>query len=634
MKLATWLLAVWCIGAMAAQATLAMDAGQRNAAEPQGDPVFDPPTLHCLGAYWLVRGDDNRNAHVEVHFRKAGTQDWQRGPDMLRVIHGPFSDEGDKIKEPAVQIHEGWMFAGSVLFLEPGTKYEVKYNLIDPDGGSTEKTLTASTRSEPAAPSRMRERHVVPGSGGGSGTQQDPFKGLAAADASAQAGDFFLVHKGTYDGPFHVTHDGEEGKPIIYRGAGDGEAIIDGQSKVGPAPGFAMEGTVVALADAPAQSTVPATAAAKKNKKSTEPPIKGRHDVWLENLTICNGRNGVWLPGAQRIVIRHCHLYNMIEGIYANQNHDAKQGYFFIADNLIEGVMPWPATKDQWDTWPESRGIWITGMGNIACYNRIRHWKDGMDVDESPQCVGCDFHNNDVSECFDDGCEMDGSDRNNRNYCNRYCNSLTGVSLQPTHGGPVYVYRNVMYNTQTEAFKLHNNPSGAILFQNTCVKNNTSPLLMCWTSRSISNVHAWNNLYLGQGSRAADYDPALFDCTFDNDGFGGFGNFGEKDNPVFMKWAGVMYPKLEDVRAKSPYESHCVIVDPKTAFASGLQAPTDHLQDYDNTIVDFRLKPGCAAIGAGQIVLGYETGPGGAAPSLGAYEAGAPLTQYGPRPEK
>ena len=255
--------------------------------------------------------------------------------------------------------------------------------------------------------------------------------------------------------------------------------------------------------------------------------------------------------------------------------------------------------------------MWVNGLGNIICYNRIRHWKDGMDVDESIQCVGCDLHNNDMSECFDDGCEMDGSDRNNRNYDNRYTNALTGVSLQPIHGGPVYVFRNVMYNAQTEAFKLHNNPSGAIMFQNTFVKNG-GPLLVCGTSRSISNCHAWNNLYLGQCMRAADYDTPLFDCTFDYNGFGGF-NPAEQ---VFMKWAGVTYHSLAELRKKSPYESHCIIVDPGTAFASGLRVPADHLHIYDNTIVDLRLNPDCAAVGAGQIVPGYETGPGGSAPSL------------------
>ena len=63
-----------------------------------------------------------------------------------------------------------------------------------------------------------------------------------------------------------------------------------------------------------------------------------------------------------------------------------------------------------------------------------------MDTADGPVCCAIDFHNNDVSEMFDDGSEMDGSERNTRNFLNRYTNTLTGVSLQPVYGGPVYVY--------------------------------------------------------------------------------------------------------------------------------------------------------------------------------------------------
>ena len=124
----------------------------RLAAEPEGEPVLDPPTLHCLGAYWLVRGDDNHNARVEVAYRRAGTSDWKRAPDMLRVDHGPFTDAGDQIKPPAVMIQEGRMFAGSVLFLDENTAYEVRYNLIDPDGGSMEKIIRLGRSQSPPNP--------------------------------------------------------------------------------------------------------------------------------------------------------------------------------------------------------------------------------------------------------------------------------------------------------------------------------------------------------------------------------------------------------------------------------------------------------------------------------------------------
>ena len=37
------------------------------------------PTLLCLGFEWPITGDDNRNASVEVSYRRVGEQAWQQG---------------------------------------------------------------------------------------------------------------------------------------------------------------------------------------------------------------------------------------------------------------------------------------------------------------------------------------------------------------------------------------------------------------------------------------------------------------------------------------------------------------------------------------------------------------------------
>ena len=85
-----------------------------------------------------------------------------------------------------------------------------------------------------------------------------------------------------------------------------------------------------------------------------------------------------------------------------------------------------------------------------------------MDTFPSQRCAAIDFHNNDISECTDDGSEMDYSERNTRNFLNRYTNVFQGVSVQPIFGGPVYIFRNVLYNVVMEPFKMHNSPSGAV----------------------------------------------------------------------------------------------------------------------------------------------------------------------------
>jgi hypothetical protein len=50
-----------------------------------GEFLVDPPTLINLGFEWFIDGDDNRNAAVEVSYRKQGETQWKRALPMLRI---------------------------------------------------------------------------------------------------------------------------------------------------------------------------------------------------------------------------------------------------------------------------------------------------------------------------------------------------------------------------------------------------------------------------------------------------------------------------------------------------------------------------------------------------------------------
>ena len=112
---------------------------------------------------------------------------------------------------------DGWLFAGSVLHLEPATAYELRLTLVDPDektkAAAKSPRAEAQTRAEPQRLGpRARERHVVPGTGGGTGTAADPFRGLAVASKSAAPGDLFLLHSGIYQGPWVINRSGTRRK--------------------------------------------------------------------------------------------------------------------------------------------------------------------------------------------------------------------------------------------------------------------------------------------------------------------------------------------------------------------------------------------------------------------------------------
>src|SRR5262245_59242445 len=55
-----------------------------NAVTP-GELVIEPPTLINLGFEWFIQGDANRNAAVDVTFRKKGTTAWRPALPLLRL---------------------------------------------------------------------------------------------------------------------------------------------------------------------------------------------------------------------------------------------------------------------------------------------------------------------------------------------------------------------------------------------------------------------------------------------------------------------------------------------------------------------------------------------------------------------
>src|SRR5579871_1652736 len=104
-------------------------AAESGAKVKPGELIIDPPTLINLGFEWLIQGDDNHNAQVEVSYRKQGENQWKRGLPLLR-LNGEriYQDQG------VFDVVSPNMFAGSILDLEPDTVYEARFVMSDPDG--------------------------------------------------------------------------------------------------------------------------------------------------------------------------------------------------------------------------------------------------------------------------------------------------------------------------------------------------------------------------------------------------------------------------------------------------------------------------------------------------------------------
>ena len=206
------------------------------------------PTILNLGFEWAIEGDANRNATVEVRFRKAGTEAWRPALPLLRIGGERVYRERENM---SYTVPVG--FAGSILNLEPATSYECEFALKDPDGveGPAQQHVTIATRAEPKSYQGGRVLHVYPADH--EGPRLEPgFIGIKAAYYGegrgdwtavrmnkAQPGDTILVHAGLYrperlnyvdplsapfTGTWSLSLKGPAEKPLTIKGAGDGEA--------------------------------------------------------------------------------------------------------------------------------------------------------------------------------------------------------------------------------------------------------------------------------------------------------------------------------------------------------------------------------------------------------------------------
>ena len=566
-------------------------AAADNASRPES-PVAEPATFHSLGIRWPVHGDANRDAAIGVRYRRRGEATWQMAMPLFR-IHPPAMS-------PENRVPGGWLFAGSVVDLVPDTEYEVALTLTDPDGGGAERTLTMRTGAEPREPAGMRVRHVVPaGSGGrgpGSGAAGDPFLGLRAAQAAAVPGDLFLLHAGVYaEGTWTIDHHGTAERPIIYRAAGDGEAILDGGGR---------------------------------DRLVSAPAVK---HVWLERLTLRGARFLFVGHSGSHFVIRHCRLEVIETGITAINGGYATSRGFVITDNVLHGPAAWPPSRGIEDV----NGVVITGAGHVVAYNRMRNLGDGVHGTGHGRLSASDIHNNDIEASTDDGIEGDNADTNVRIFRNRITNAFSGVSAQPSHGGPLYIFRNAIYNVLYSPFKLHNDTSGVLIFHNTSVLAGI-PWHIEPGGETVNDVVTRNNLFVGTTGPALRSTGEMIRCDFDRDGYAGAGRPGPLFAmfSAFAEWNGQVYSTPEAAqRSGALYRRHgAVLLESRGNFASGLDTPGRPDRPYAGETTDLRLDPRSRAVDAGVSLPNFNDGFTGKAPDLGCCEVGQPLPHYGPRP--
>ena len=666
-------------------------AKYENKVKP-GEFVIEPPTLISLGFEWYVEGDDNRDATVEVWYRKKGDTAWKEALPFLRLNKEQVITDAFNFVAPN-------MFAGSIFDLEPDTEYECMFVMSDPDGvigfghpsqihpslsrflesdprfaqKEVSKIVTVRTRAEPKPFEGGRTFHVYPR--GYSGPKQQPaYTGLVSAyftgtsntdhynvyPPRVEPGDIILVHAGLYketarfvyggaglgtpfDATYYLTRSGTPDKPIVIKAAGDGEVIFDGD-------GNANLFNVMA----------------------------GNYN-YFEGLTIRNtdvafqaGHKNI--AGAVGLTVKKCRFENVGIGVHTDYSGSKN---FYIADNVILGkddpnaLLGWRGAT--WQNLPgyprEIRGwlgVKVYGSGHVVCHNYVANFHDGIDhatygnPDGNPNPngyeairdrmpVSIDIYNNDISNISDNCIEADGAMHNIRVLRNRCFNvAHRALSTQPVLGGPAYFIRNIVYHApEGGAIKWFDNSAGTLLFHNTlcaqAIETGTG-----YVPYPTSNVHHLNNLILWQGPFKGAFKEVLYMDTFTNYTTSDYNGYLPNPNadysfvwesPPFDMMADYVNPRvvrnfatLQAYQQGAGQDEHSILIDWNIFVNVSPPDPNNPQRLYKPAELDFQLKPNAVAVDAGCILPNVNDHFFGNAPDLGALELYQEMPIYGPRP--
>ncbi|MCF6288804.1 MAG: right-handed parallel beta-helix repeat-containing protein [Proteobacteria bacterium] len=514
-------------------------------------------TIKSIGIEWNISGDTNHNAQCLVQYRINGTTTWLNAQPLFRVDFQSYD-----------------MLAGSIMFLQQNTEYEVKLEFSDPDGGNETRTEIISTKPVPVLPTGGNTYHVITGAGAGDGSQANPFQGIATAQNIAQAGDIFLLHAGDYgtNGQVLFTQAGEENNHIVWKAAGDGDVIF--------------------------------------NQVRIEADY-----IWLEGLNFiyADGNDyGLRTSNAPLgVVITSNNFNNCHYCIYLNDGGEN----WYITDNIIIGDND-PNDGSNFS----GEGIELAKTsGHTVAYNKISWVADGVSYPRN----NVDIYGNDIFATSDDGIEGDYGHNNIRIWGNRISNpNNNGISFQPMNGAPWYVLYNQVAAPGESVLKLRNRTDRVLLAHNT---------LVAWSgpigsgSDLMQSFQSHNNLWISMQDRyiwETNGGNVHWRTNWNHDGY----DWG--DYPYVFKWQGARLATIVDFQNLTGQAMNSIRVDKNTCFE------TFNIPNPPPAMIEFQhmtLNANCNAVDAGVPLANINDGFFGSAPDLGAYELNQQLPQYGPR---
>jgi len=590
--------------------------------------------------------DSNRNAVANVEYRVSGSGDYVAGFPLTRVAAARF--------------------VGSLFWLTPGASYDVRVRYSDPDGAPLDTGwagATASTRQDLTTPVPTRTLNVSSTGTGAACSAAAPCA-LSQAVGQAQAGDEIVLATGTYSqGDMTLARSGTASAPIVIRGlagavldgadpatftwtsqgggvyattvkASDPHLVTAAGARLYPyanlaavtslsasgTPGFFANGT--ALSVHLAGDANPATVAMAVSRYNVAFTITGNfvtlRDLTFQNYGLGSYAKAVYIHDGSDNVVQGCRFITNDLGIGLKGATHRN----VIQDNEFSDTIAgwtWEDVKAEGNL--ETGGVRFfapdDGRGTVIRRNKFHDFFDGLGIcpkDSTAVTNETDFHDNLSYNNGDDGVETDGQCANVRLWGNIIHDTLSGISLAPVAGGPVYCLRNQIYlmgagHSQEGytglpfKFNSSDGDSGSIyLFHNTVdAQRAGNDGFRIQSPGTWQMLYARNNVWAGT-LHALENANVTQPVNMDYD------DLWRSGSDYLVRWDGLANPRLttlSEVTAATGQESH------------GISAAPTFLSP---TSANFVPGPSSPLIDRGAYIPGINDGFKGQAPDIGAFE--------------
>ena len=335
-------------------------------------------TFTSASIIWDVTGDSNLNSFASIRFRRRFSSQWKDAIDLTRT-KATGSGGGSTTGS-------GDRLTGSIFKLSPGTEYEIEVVLSDPDNPLESRSTTRSTT--------FVTRSIPKVLAGGRMIEVRPTDNLQTLFSTTLPGDTYLFHVGTYNNgsawTLPASASGTSEKIVLLRPFGDGDVQFN------------------------------------------------RIDILASYLQIdgfkigsggLHGANNA--SGSTAISITRTSLVDR-----AFHSVDARGTNWWVSDNNIIGNQSFSCVGTACF---DGEGVEMTGRGHVVSYNTITLTSDGISYGDG----NIDIHGNIIHSTTDDIIEPDYAWDNYRIWENLGTKTkASGLTFQPTYGGPWYIFRN------------------------------------------------------------------------------------------------------------------------------------------------------------------------------------------------